>query len=84
MIYKLTITRSAQKSFLDIDRNIALRIKEKILTLSNDPRPSGCKKLKDRNGWRIRAGRYRIIYEIDDREMNVLILNIGHRRDVYK
>jgi mRNA interferase RelE/StbE len=84
MIYKLTITRSAQKAFLDIEREIALRIKENILSLSNKPRPTGCKKLKDRDGWRIRAGNYRIIYEIDDKEKSILILHIGHRRDVYK
>ena len=84
MIYKLTITRSAQKAFLDIEREMALRIKEKIIALSNEPRPIGCNKLKGRDGWRIRVGNYRIIYEIDDQEKLILVLHIGHRRDIYK
>lgn len=49
-----------------------------------NPRPSGCLKLTGRNGWRIRGGDYRIIYEIDDKQEMVTVLHIGHRRDVYR
>ncbi len=65
------------------------RLKEAILKLAENPRPTGCKKLIGREGWRIRVGNYRVIYEIiyeinDDREKKVLILHIGHRKDVYR
>lgn len=49
-----------------------------------EPRPSGCKKLKGREGWRIRVGDYPVVYDIDDDAQTALILNIGHRRDVYR
>jgi len=52
--------------------------------LQHNPRPQGYKKLKDRNGYRIRSGDYRIIYQIKDRELLILILDIGHRRDIYQ
>lgn len=46
-------------------------------------RPIGCKKLVGREGWRIRAGDYRAIYEIDDAQQKVTVLHIGNRRDIY-
>jgi mRNA interferase RelE/StbE len=52
--------------------------------LSADPRPEGASKLEARDGWRIRAGDYRIIYEIDDGAGTVTVLHVGHRRDVYR
>jgi mRNA interferase RelE/StbE len=52
--------------------------------LSRVPRPAGAKKLVDRNAWRIRAGDYRIIYEIDDEHRTVLVVSAGNRRDVYR
>ncbi|NJL92104.1 MAG: type II toxin-antitoxin system RelE/ParE family toxin, partial [Coleofasciculaceae cyanobacterium SM2_1_6] len=48
-----------------------------------DPRPSGCLKLKGREGWRIRVGNYRVPYKIDDQQKIITILRIRHRRDVY-
>jgi mRNA interferase RelE/StbE len=60
------------------------RAKESIENLSDTPRPAGCKKLTGRDGWRICAGDYRVIYEIDDTAQKVTILHVGHRRDVYK
>ena len=60
------------------------KIESAINSLERDPRPSGCKKLTARDGWRIRAGSYRIIYEIDDHSKIITILHVGHRRDVYR
>lgn len=51
---------------------------------SKQPRPVGCKRLIGREGWRIRVGSFRIIYEIDDTAKSVIILHIGHRKDVYR
>jgi mRNA interferase RelE/StbE len=57
---------------------------ESIRDLSNQPRPPGCKKLSGRDAWRIRVGDYRVIYEITDFELVILIVHIGHRSEVYK
>ncbi|WP_331448777.1 MULTISPECIES: type II toxin-antitoxin system RelE family toxin [Microcystis] len=52
--------------------------------LAENPRPSGCLKLTVREGWRVRIGVYRIIYGIDDSEKKVIVLDIGHRKDIYR
>ncbi len=52
--------------------------------LANNPRPQGYKKLKGRQGFRVRIGDYRIIYNINDNILTVFILAIGNRRDVYE
>lgn len=54
-----------------------------MLSLENNPRPSGYKKLKGRPAYRIRHGNYRIIYEINDNIITVTVTNVGHRKDVY-
>jgi mRNA interferase RelE/StbE len=58
-------------------------LKTAILDLGNNPRPSGCKKLKGRDGYRIRVADYRIIYEIQDGILLVDVINLGHRKDIY-
>jgi mRNA interferase RelE/StbE len=52
--------------------------------LAEDPRPPGCHKLQNREGWRIRVGDYRLVYEVDDDLRTVTVLLAGHRRDVYR
>lgn len=54
-----------------------------LFVLFQNPRPPSCLKLSGREGWRIRVGNYRVVYEIDDGQQAVTILNIGHRRDIY-
>ncbi|TAL67704.1 MAG: type II toxin-antitoxin system RelE/ParE family toxin [Bacteroidetes bacterium] len=84
MNYRLLISRAAQKEFTFIPKEFALALKEHILKLKDEPRPAGCKKLKDRDGWRFRFSNYRVIYEIDDNSKIVTILHVGHRKDVYR
>ena len=60
------------------------QIRFEIHALAQNPRPPGCLKLSDRQGWRIRSGSHRIIYTIDDEKKVVTVLHIGHRRDVYR
>ena len=60
------------------------RVKKSIYNLADNPRPFGYKKLKGRNAYRIRKGNYRIIYEIEDKIITVTIINVGHRKNVYK
>ena len=84
MSYSIGILRRAQKELAQLPKQEYERIKAAIKNLSQDPRPAGCKKLSGREGWRIRVGDYRVIYEIDDPQQKLTILHIGHRRDVYK
>ena len=84
MSYTILILRRAQKELAQLPSEVYERVRDAIRTLGQDPRSPGCLKLTGRDGWRIRVGNYRIIYEVDDRQQNVTILHIGHRRDVYR
>ena len=61
-------------------------IKDRIMSLSKDPRPAGCDKIKGMTGsyFRVRQGNYRIVYEVDDKANRVVIVAIGHRREIYR
>ena len=83
MEYEVFILRRAQKTLATLPKQNYSRVRDLIAELAANPRPSGCTKLTGREGWRVRAGDYRVIYEIDDGERRVTVLNIGHRRDVY-
>ncbi len=82
MSYEVLILRRAQKELADLPRTDYERIRGAVAALAENPRPAGCKKLVGREGWRIRSGDYRTIYEIDDAQKKVTVLDIGHRRDV--
>jgi mRNA interferase RelE/StbE len=82
--YEVAIKKGAGKALDEIPKNERDRILESIIELKINPRPPGSKKLSGREGWRIRSQNYRIIYEIDDAKRQVLVVVIGHRRDVYR
>ncbi|HCC55803.1 MAG TPA: hypothetical protein DEQ47_00790 [Solibacterales bacterium] len=83
--YSLEIKQSAQKELDALDDTQFARIDRKILSLANNPRPAGCKKLRGyRDLWRIRADDWRILYFIDDEANLVGITRIAHRREVYE
>lgn len=84
MTYELTIERRAQKALARISKSERNRIIEAVRDLASDPRPAGVKKLSGREGWRIRVGSYRVLYEIYDNKLLVLIISIGHRREAYR
>jgi len=84
MRYAISILRRAQKELAQLPTEVYEHVRDTIRTLSQNPRPSGCLKLTGREGWRLRVGNYRIIYEIDDNQQSVTILHVGHRRDVYR
>lgn len=84
MTYTISIKRSAQKSLGKISQNHRGLIVDKVRTLSENPRPQGSKKLSGRDAWRIRIGDYRVIYEINDNQLVVLVVTVGHRREVYR
>lgn len=83
-MYSLLILKSAQKELANLPDKVYHRIRNEIIELAKNPRPSGCKKLTGRDGWRIRAGDYRILYEIEDSLQKITILHIGHRKDIYQ
>ena len=83
MNYALLILRRAQKELANLDKIEYERVREAIASLAENPRPVGCKKLVGREGWRIRVGDYRVIFEINDVKREVTVMHIGHRRDIY-
>jgi mRNA interferase RelE/StbE len=84
-MYKLLIKRSAEKDLGRVSRVTFQRVNAKILTLRDEPRPPGVRRLTGPlEGWRIRVGDYRILYQIDDSEQTVTIVRVRHRRDVYR
>lgn len=84
MIYEISILRRAQKQLAKIPASDYKKVKQAILDLAQDPRPPGSKKLKDRPGWRIRQGDFRVIYEIRDDKLIIIVLDVGNRKDIYK
>lgn len=84
MTYSVSILRRAQKALSKIRGTDYESIKSAISDLGNNPRPQGCKKLTGRDGWRIRIGDYRVLYEIRDMELVVLVVDLGHRREIYR
>ena len=82
--YKVLIKPSAVKELKKIPKKQLQKITERIQTFSTDPRPPGCEKLAAQNAYRIRQGTYRIIYTIEDDQLIILIIKIGHRRDIYR
>jgi len=84
MMYQVLIEKQVQKQLDKIPEPEYSRIKSLINQLATNPRPAGCKKLKGRNGYRIRHGNYRIIYEIKDSILSVFILAAGHRKEIYE
>ena len=82
--YKITIKKSAAKEIEAIQRHDRVRIIEKILRLSEDPRPVGSQRLSGQEKYRIRQGNYRVLYQIYDDELIVVVVKVGHRREIYR
>ena len=77
--------RTAEKDLRQLPKTLFERINERVLALREDPRPPGVRKLEGAlEGWRIRVGDYRVIYQIDDAAQIVTIVRVRHRRDVYR
>jgi mRNA interferase RelE/StbE len=82
-MYQVRVERKAQKELSKIPEPYYSNIKTAILDLGNDPRPTGCKKLKGRDGYRVRVADYRTIYEIQDSVLLVDVVDLGQRKDIY-
>ncbi len=81
--YKLTFKKSVAKDLRPTPKRDLTRILKRIETLTQNPRPEGCEKLSGQERYRVRHGVYRIIYEIFDRELVVMVVKVGRRQAVY-
>lgn len=85
MSHSILYRASVKREMRQLDAGIARRIDAAILALADEPRPSGCLKLSGKlHLWRIRAGDYRVVYEVRDKELIVVVVSVAHRRDVYR
>ena len=82
--YKIYIKPTAVKELQKIPKRDVNKIIDKIRSLASNPRPPGCEKLSADEKYRVRQGRYRIVYSIEDDKLVVLIIKLGHRKDVYR
>jgi mRNA interferase RelE/StbE len=84
MGFKVEINKRAVKALEKINDPDYSKIKTTILNLGDNPRPTGFKKLKGRDAYRIRVGNYRIIYDILDDALLINVVELGHRKNIYK
>jgi len=82
--YKVFFKKSVEKDFSVIPKNDLRKILGRIEALAEDPRPPGCEKLTGQQRYRLRQGRYRIIYSIQDDELTIWVVKVGHRKDIYR
>jgi len=83
LTYALFIEKRTQRTLSRIAKQDRERIADAIRRLADEPTPPGVKKLSGREAWRIRVGDYRILYEIYDERLVILVVDIGHRREIY-
>jgi mRNA interferase RelE/StbE len=82
--FKVYFKKSVEKDFSGIPKKDLQRIIKLIGSLADNPSPAGCEKLSGQERFRIRQGRYRIIYSIQDDELTVWVVKVAHRKDVYR
>lgn len=82
--YSIFFRKSVKSDFKKIPKRDLQRIMQRIAALAQNPRPQGNEKLSGLERYRVRQGRYRIVYSIQDEELTVWVVKVGHRKDVYK
>ena len=82
--YKVLFKASVEKDFVAIPKKDLRKILKRIEGLVVNPRPSGCEKLTGQERYRLRQGRYRIVYSIQDDDLTVWVVKVGHRKDIYR
>ena len=83
-MYKVEVRRRAQRGLDRLPKNDFQAVVRAIKELARTPRPKGIEKVKTTGLWRVRQGDYRIIYAIDDKEHLVIVVRVGHRREIYR
>ena len=83
--YRIEVTATAERQIRKLPRSDQVRVVRVIQTLAVDPRPAGCRKLSGHDDvFRVRVGRYRVLYSIEDRRLIIIVLEIGDRKDVQR
>ena len=82
--YELRFKKSVAKDLRRLPNKDVKHILERIHALASEPRPPGCEKLSGQERYRIRYGDYRVVYQIEDQRLTVLVIKVGHRSDVYR
>ena len=83
IFYEIFISKTVQKQLDKLPDDLVIRIINAVDKLKSNPRPAGTKKLKGRDGYRIRIGDYGIVYQILDSKLLINVISIGHRKDIY-
>ena len=82
--YRIELRPAAVRALRKLDPPVARRVQAAIALLGEDPRPPASRPLRGRPAWRVRVGDYRVIYTIEDDVLLVVVITLGHRRDVYE
>ena len=82
--YKVYFKASVEKDFSTIPKKDPKKILRRIQEFVDNPRPPGCEKLTGQQRYRLRQARYRIVYSVQDKELTVWIVKVGHRKDIYR
>lgn len=85
MTYRIEITRDALKALRKLDKPVRRRVQAAIDALQHDPRPAGTVAMQGRlkGAYRVRVGDYRVVYMVQDAELVILVVDLGHRREIY-
>lgn len=85
MAYQILMEKKAEKFLLKAPKKDANKIREHVDALASSPRPPGCKKLTgSENEYRLRVGVYRILYTVEDNILTIYVIDIDHRKDIYR
>ena len=82
--YEIYFKESVWKELKKVPKNDLKKILSRIENLGSDPRPTGCEKITGYELYRVRQGNYRIVYSIQDYELTVWVIKVGHRKDIYR
>jgi len=84
MTYEVEFSKSAQKELKKLNPVTRIRVAKAIYTLRDNPRKGSVRPMVGSKSWRLRVGEYRVIYDIADLKLTILIIKVGHRRDIYR
>lgn len=84
MIYEIEFSKSVLKALKKISTQDQVRILRSVQNLKHNPRKGSVRSMVGSTAWRLRVGEYRVIYDINDSTLSILVLKVGHRREVYK
>jgi len=82
--YKIQVKKSAEKELGQIPKKDLVKILDKIQGLADNPHPVGSIKLTNDEKYRVRVGNYRVLYQVEDNILTVVVVKVGHRKDIYR